>query len=363
MALFEPLEFKCGAVMKNRFMLAPLTNLQSNEDGTLSDEEFRWLMMRANGGFGMVMTCAAYVQAVGKGFPGQLGIFSDQHLAGLSRLAYEIRQLGCLAMIQLHHAGLRARPDLIEGAPVAPSDDSDSGARGLSKGGVERLAADFIAAAERADRAGFDGVELHAAHNYVLCQFLSAGTNRRKDRYGGSLENRCRLLLDILKGIRARCRRGFLVSVRMSPERFGMTLAETPEIATRLISSGLIDLLHVSLWDTFKEPAEEAFRGQTLLSYFTELDRGPVRLAAAGKLRSAATARQALEAGVDIAAIGRAAILHHDFPERCRENPEFEPEPLPVTPEYLRSEGVSDPFVEYLRNWEGFVTAASGRKS
>jgi len=342
--------------MKNRFMLAPLTNLQSNEDGTLSDQEFRWLMMRANGGFGLVMTCAAYVQPVGKGFPGQLGVFSDEHVAGLSRLAYEIRQLGSRAMLQLQHSGLRARPDLIGSvAPVGPSDDPESGARALTQVEVERLAGDFVAAAERADRAGFDGVELHAAHNYVFCQFLSAAANRREDRYGGSLDNRCRLLFDVLEGIRSRCRKEFLVSVRLSPERFGMTLTETPEIARRLAGSGLIDLLHLSLWDAFKEPEEEAFQGRTLLSWFTDFDRGPVRLVAVGKISTAAGVRAILEAGADIAAIGRAAILHHDFPRRCREDPGFEAVPLPVTPEYLHSEGVTDPFIGYLRNWEGFV--------
>ena len=80
--------------MKNRFMLAPLTNLQSHADGTLSDDEFRWLAMRAEGGFGLTMTCAAHVQAAGQGFPGQLGIFDDKHLPGLARLAEAINQTG-----------------------------------------------------------------------------------------------------------------------------------------------------------------------------------------------------------------------------------------------------------------------------
>ena len=76
------MDFPCGATMKNRFMLAPMTNTQSHEDGTLSDEEFRWLTMRAEGGFGLVMTCASHVQEIGKGFSGQLGIFGDQHIPG-----------------------------------------------------------------------------------------------------------------------------------------------------------------------------------------------------------------------------------------------------------------------------------------
>ena len=99
--------------MKNRFMLAPLTNSQSHEDGIMSEEEFHWLTMRSKGGFGLTMTCAAHVQAIGKGFPGQLGVFSDDHLEGLIRLAKEIKSNNSLAIVQLHHAGMRSPKELI----------------------------------------------------------------------------------------------------------------------------------------------------------------------------------------------------------------------------------------------------------
>ena len=89
--LFDPLTLASGATLKNRFILAPLTNSQSHADGTLSDEEYHWLTKRAEGGFSLTMTCAAHVQAVGQGFPGQLGIFSDNHLEGLTRLAAGIK--------------------------------------------------------------------------------------------------------------------------------------------------------------------------------------------------------------------------------------------------------------------------------
>jgi len=353
--LFEPLKFQRGPAMKNRFLLAPLTNLQSHADGTLSNEELHWLALRAEGGFGLVMTCASHVQAVGQGFPGQLGVYADFHIAGLTRLASELHRRGSLAMLQLHHAGLRSPADLIGEAPVSASDDEKTGARALTTEEVEQLAEDFVAAALRAERAGFDGVQVHGAHGYVICQFLSAETNRRNDRYGGSLDNRCRLLFDILEGIRGRCQPDFLVSVRLSPERFGMTLSEATVIAQRLFDSGLIDLLDMSLWDVFKKPEETEFRSKPLMDWFTELDRGAVRLSVAGKIRSAKDVQSVFAKGVDALTIGRAAILHHDFPERCRDDPFFEPVELPVTPEYLHSEGLSAPFVEYMRNWEGFV--------
>ena len=192
--LFAPLPLAHGPAMKNRFMLAPLTNLQSHPDGRLSDDEFHWLTYRATGGFGLVMTCAAHVQRIGQGFPGQLGVFSDDHLPGLSRLAATIRAEGALSAVQLHHAGIRSPADLIGETPVGPSADAETGARALTEGEVEALIEDFIAAAVRAERAGFDGVELHGAHGYILCAFISPETNRRTDRFGGSLENRARIV-------------------------------------------------------------------------------------------------------------------------------------------------------------------------
>ena len=125
--LFDPLSFTRGPAMKNRFMLAPLTNMQSNDDGTLSDEEYRWLTMRAEGGFGLTMTCAAHVQAVGQGFGGQLGVFSDNHIEGLSRLAKGIIDNDSVAICQLYHGGMRAPAEVIGQAPVSASNDKESG--------------------------------------------------------------------------------------------------------------------------------------------------------------------------------------------------------------------------------------------
>ncbi|NJD30587.1 MAG: NADH:flavin oxidoreductase [Gammaproteobacteria bacterium] len=357
--LFEPLSFSHGATMRNRFMLAPLTNCQSHDDGTLSDDEFRCLTMRAQGGFGLTTTCASHVQARGRGFPGQLGIYSDAHLPGLTRLASAIRQAGSLALVQLHHAGMRAPPALIGTQPVCPSDDPETGARALEAAEVEQLIEDFVAAAHRAERAGFDGVEIHGAHGYVLCQFLSAEINRRTDRFGGSLDNRARILFDIVAGVRARCRRDFMLGVRLSPERFGMQLAEVRAVAQRLMSEGAIDFLDMSLWDVFKEPNEAAFQGRSLLSCFTELDRGSVRLGAAGRIMSGADAARCLAQGLDFVVIGRGAILHHDFPDRVRADAAFEATRLPVTSEHLRNEGLGPAFVKYMGNWKGFVAEPS----
>ena len=357
-SLFDSLAFKRGPAMKNRFMLAPLTNLQSHADGRLSDEEFKWLTMRAEGGFGLTMTCAAHVQAIGQGFPGQLGIFSDDHLEGLTRLAKKIRESESVSIVQLHHAGMRSPEELIGKKPVCPSDHEDPSARALMLFEVEALVEDFIRAAVRAEQAGFDGVELHGAHGYILGQFFSAEINQRSDRYGGTLENRSRILFEIIDGIRTRCRADFMLGVRLSPERFGVTLPEARELAQRVMAEGKVDFLDMSLWDVFKEPAEEEFKGRSLISYFAELDRGETRLGVAGKIYSAQAAQRCLASGVDFVLAGRAAILHHDFPRRVHDDAAFRMAETPVSRAYLAREGLSEKFIDYMAGWAGFVEDA-----
>lgn len=353
--LFTPLTFAHGPAMKNRLMLAPLTNTQSHADGRMSDEEFKWLTMRAEGGFGLTMTCAAHIQRTGQGFPGQMGCWSDDHLEGLSRLAAAIKAQGSVAVVQLHHAGMRSPAELIGETPVCPSDNAEFKARALTSPEVEQLTQDFIAGAVRAEKAGFDGVEIHGAHGYVLAQFLSPKVNQRTDQWGGSAGNRARIVVDILKGVRARCRADFQLGLRLSPERFGLDTGEIRDLAQRLMTDGLIDYLDMSLWDVRKAPMDEAYKDKSLIQWFTDLDRGAVRLGVAGKVMTPADAEWCLEQGCDYVLIGRGAILHHDWPKLAAADPAFRPIALPVTREHLHREGLSDKFVTYMQAWKGFV--------
>lgn len=353
--LFQPLHFKSGTSLKNRFMLAPLTNTQSHSDGRLSDDEYHWLTLRAKGGFGLTMTCAAHVQAVGQGFPGQLGVFGDEHLEGLTRLAQGIKAEDSLAVVQLHHAGMRSPAELIGQPPVCPSDNAETGAVALSTEAVEQLIEDFICAAERAEKAGFDGVEIHGAHGYILAQFLSGTINQRQDHFGGSLENRMRPITQIIDGVRARCRPSFLLGLRLSPERFDVQLPDIIQVAKVILAAGKIDFLDMSLWDSFKEPQDEAYQGRSLLSYFTELERGGVALGIAGKLRNPEEVNRAMTTGIDFVMLGRAAILHHDFPMQMQVDSYFTPVRNPVSADYLRQEGLGENFITYMSGWKGFV--------
>jgi 2,4-dienoyl-CoA reductase-like NADH-dependent reductase (Old Yellow Enzyme family) len=354
--LTDPLTLTRGGALKNRFVLAPMTNGQSHDDGRLGDAEYRWLVKRAEGGFGLTMTCAATVQKEGIGFNGQLGIYRDDHLEGLQRLAAGIKAHQSHAVVQLHHAGMRSPIAHIGRAPQCPSDDAETGAKAMTHDEVKQSIDAFVAAARRADRAGFDGVELHGAHGYLICEFLSPEINRRDDEYGGSLENRARFLFEAIDGIREVCRQDFSLGVRLSPERFGMQLLEIRTVASRLLEEGKIDYLDMSLWDCFKEPEDPALRGRNLMSYFTDLPRHGVRLGAAGKIASGADAALVLAAGMDFVVVGRSAVLHHDFAGRVAADPAFVPVAIPVSPEYLRSEGLSDTFIKYMRHWKGFVT-------
>ena len=349
-SLHHPLTFRSGATLKNRFVLSPLTNLQSHPDGVLSDDEYRWLTMRAEGGFALTMTCAASVQAEGVGFPGQLGFHDDAHLAGLARLARAIKAHGSHAVAQLHHGGLRSLSNA-----KAPSVDEKLNAQAMTLDDIQHSRDCFIAAARRAERAGFDGVELHGAHGYLICSFLSPELNRREDAYGGDPERRARFLFEIIDGVRAATRPGFSLGVRLSPERWGLRVTEIADVAQRLMREAKVDYIDMSLWDVRKEPQDEALQGRTLASYFTELDRGDVRLGAAGKIMSAQDARDVLAMGFDFPILGRAAILHHDFPRRAAADANFAAIATPVSEAYLHEEGLGPAFVNYMRTWKGFV--------
>lgn len=355
-AFTDAVAFPRGPAMKNRLMLAPLTNFQSHADGTLSDDEHNWLVKRATGGFGLTMTAAAPVQRSGQGFPGQLGIWSDEHIPGMRRLADAIRAEGSIGSVQLYHGGLRADPQASGLPRVAPWDDAETGARALTTAEVEQLVEDHVVAAQRVERAGFEGVELHGAHGYLLCQFLDPVHNLRTDRYGGSFENRARVIWEIVDGIRARTAKDFQVGIRLSPERFEIDLGESLEFARQVMASGKFDYLDMSLWDCFKEPQDPRYKGRPLIDLFAEVPRNGTPLGVAGKIMDSATVRRCLDHGADFVLIGRGAILHHDFAKRAIADPDFRSIARPVTREYLRNEGLGPAFVEYMATgWKGFV--------
>lgn len=354
------LTFSHGPEWRNRVALAPLTNLQSESDGVLSDDEFTWLTRRAEGGFGMVMTCAAFVSDAGHSFPGQLGVSDDKHLPGLTRLADGIRAAGAVSSLQLQHGGRRGDGALSDDL-VAPWDDAKYNAAALTTDGVEQMVDAFATAARRAERAGFDGVEIHGAHGYLIAQFLDGRSNTRTDRYGGSADNRFRVVHETIAAIRATTGPDFQLGLRLSPERYGIVLDEARELAAQVMTDGAIDYLDMSMWDTFKTPHGGDPGDRPLLDLFTELPRGDVRLGVAGKILTAAQVRECLDRGADFVLAGTAGILHHDFPRRVLDDPDFAAtHPQPAS--HFVAESVGPAFLDYLSsNWDDFVTADSVR--
>jgi len=341
MSLHRSVHFRCGLTMSNPFILAPLTNTQCQSNGHLSDEEIHWLTMRAKGGFGMVMTCAAFVDSKGQGFPNQMSMCADVNGHRHKEMTDQIRDLGALSVVQLHHGGSRSPEDLIGGTPITPNNQSLAGVHGIRQA--------FISAAQRAQAFGYDGVQVHGAHGYLLAQFLSPTLNSRTDKYGGPLENRFRLIQEILDGIRTVCGPHFLLSLRLSPERFGMELDEVLQVADWLLQQQSVDLLDWSLWDVDKSVDK-----RRLLDVVTRQNRGDTRITVAGKIDSSSKCRDVLEHS-DAVSIGRGAILHHDFPIRAMNGLDFRARSLPVTTEYLKNEGLSTNFVRYMCRWDGFV--------
>jgi 2,4-dienoyl-CoA reductase-like NADH-dependent reductase (Old Yellow Enzyme family) len=344
--LFEPLTFQRGPAMRNRFMLAPMTSQQSAEDGTASPTELRWLVRRGAGGFGQVNTCCAHVVPDGKGFPGELGIFDDRLLPGLSSIAAGLRDQGALSNVQLYHGGAKALRNR-----VGPVDDPAAGVRGLDLDQIDALVVAFVDAAVRAEAAGFTGVQLHGAHGYLISNFLSRELNHRTDDYGGGLDGRTRLLDRIVVGIRERCSPSFQLGVRLSPERFGQDLFETLETAERLAESGAVDYLDFSLWDAFK-PADDPRAGAgSLLARCLDISRAGCRVGVAGRIVQPDDALRCRQAGADYVSLGKVAILNHDYPERLRADADFTPRWGSVTAEELAAEGLGRRFIDYLATY------------
>ncbi len=348
---------RTGTVLRNRTVLAAMTNKQSAEDGTLSHAEIQWLVRRAAGGFGITTTAATHVTEGGKSWSGEMGVWSDHHLPGLTRLADGIRAAGSISLAQLFHGGRRAPREYTGVQPVSasamPGDERTEAARALSADEVESLVEAFIAAAVRCARAGLDGVELHGAHGYLISQFLGTRTNRRADRWGGDLPGRAQFLQAIVEGIRAATGPDFLIAVRLSPQLpdIGITLKDSEALAP-LVAGWGVDLVHVSCWDV-------AIRAEDDNRTFTRRFRaalGPaVPLISTGGIWSRSDAHFTLEEGADLVGVARAGIGHPDWPQQLMAGT-VEPARPPFTPAQLAAADLSPPFIDYMRRWKGFVT-------
>jgi len=264
-------------------------------------------------------------------------------------------------LVQLYHGGLRSPSRLtgvqpLSASPIAAGDDTGEGAREATGEEIEEIIEAFVQAAHRAYRAGFTGVEIHGAHGYLLTQFIDPSTNQRRDQWGGSLENRSRILMEIVRRIRTLITEPFILGVRISPEAYQagqqLKLEESLEIA-RMLEQEKVDYLHISLGDVFRKPLSALDGAKTVVEHFAELPH-KMALMVAGGLSSPEQAKQALSLGADLLALGRIAIAYADWPRLAGE-PGFQPLPPPYDPVYLGRQGLSIGFVNYMKRWKGFV--------
>jgi len=364
MTLLTPYTFRnSGMTSVNRIALAPMTNQQSNEDGTLSNDEYNWLMRRAEGGFGIIITCAAHVSKDGQGWPGELGIFDDIHLSGLQRLAHGIHQYKSLAIVQIFHGGARSPFDVTGSQPWSASDHiMHVGSKKIEvKEGtneqIESTIDAFVASAKRAYEAGFDGVELHGAHGYLLHQFLSSITNTRSDKWGGSFDNRSRLIRTILQKIKTSLPSDFIVGVRLSPEDKytfqGIDFDECLTLASLLAADGA-DYIHVSPWDALKKPEKYLDGDKALITYFRDIIPAKTAVIVAGEIWSREDGEKAISLGADIVALGKSAIGMPEWPKLIND-PDFLPIKPPYSISHLHNAGLSAKFIDYMKRWKGFV--------
>lgn len=243
-ALFQPYTLNNGVTIKNRLVVAPMTHYASHENGSISAQERRFLAHRATD-FGLFITAATLVSPEGKAFVGQPYAFDDSHLESLRETAQIIKQQGAKAILQIHHGGDRALADLVpQHQTYSPS--GTNGSQALNEAQIQAIIQGFAKATELAIQAGFDGVEIHGANGYLIQQFFSAQSNQRQDQWGGSLENRLRFPLAIIKAVhqakQAAAREDFIIGYRFSPEEAGdngLTMQDTFALIDALVEQPL----------------------------------------------------------------------------------------------------------------------------
>lgn len=324
--LFTPYTLNNGVVIKNRLAVAPMTHYASHEDGTLSDEERRFIERRADG-FGLFITAATCVSPEGKSFYGEPEAADEKHLPSLQETAKLIQSQGTKAILQIHHGGksivthdgILPTPAIPEGSHrLAPSPDGD--ARQANENDIQALIQAFANATRLAIQAGFDGVEIHGANGFLLQQFYSAKSNRRTDQWGGSRENRMKFPLAVIDAVAAvkndMARPDFIIGYRFSPEEDGeqgLTMADTFALVDKLVENPL-QYLHVSLIEFHKKARRGADPHITRMQHLHERIAGRLPLIGVGTLLSGQDILQAYQSGwAEFIALGKAVMLNPDL--------------------------------------------------
>lgn len=322
--LFDPISVR-GITARNRIVMPPLANDWAGDDGHVTDAHVTHYALHAKNEVGTIIVEHCYIDLGGRFSCQQLGISDDAHVRGLARIASAIKEGGAVSSIQINHAAARSSSDIVDDWPVAPSDVSVPGTsvapRPLEKREIEALIATYADAAERAVRAGFDSVELHGAHGFLLSEFISPYMNQRRDEYGGSFENRMRFPLAVIAAVRERVGDKPLF-YRLGADdltRGGLTIDKGKQVA-RILEGAGVDVLDVSGGICGATPPY----GPEYQGYFVPLAKAiknsvGVPVIAVGGIKEASFANSVIAEGIaDMVAVGRALLEDAEWAVKAR---------------------------------------------
>jgi 2,4-dienoyl-CoA reductase-like NADH-dependent reductase (Old Yellow Enzyme family) len=316
--------------IRNRVVMAPMTTRLADEDGFVTEEAVHYYMARARGGVGLITVEMASPTRAGRHRQHELGIYDDCFLPGLKWLTAGVHTCGAKASIQLGHGGGHTRMDICGETPVAPSAvrhavfevaDGTVIPKEMTHEDIEFTIAGFAAAAVRAERAGFDCVEIHGAHGYLISQFLNPVENRRTDAYGGSLENRARFGLQVIAAVKEAVR--IPVIFRLSVDDFfpgGLVFTEGRQVALMAVKTGA-DALHITAGHYRSLPSAARMippmqdADATFLAYAADIKKDTaVPVISVGRLGDPAVAKDAVASGkADFVALGRALLADPEW--------------------------------------------------
>ncbi|GGF25156.1 putative NADH-dependent flavin oxidoreductase YqiG [Halobacillus andaensis] len=326
MQLSQSFTLPSGVELKNRVLMAPMTNFLSNDDGTVSLNELDYYARRS-GGVGAVITACANVNAQGKGFDGEIGVDRDDLIPGLRKLAASIHEQGSKAILQIYHGGRMCPPHLVphnetvSASAVAPEREGAVTPRALTEEEIEQTIFDFGEATRRAIEAGFDGVEIHGANTYLLQQFFSPHSNRRDDQWGGNVRDRMNFPLAVIesvtKTVTAHANEPFVVGYRLSPEEReepGITMEDTLQFIDVLTEQNL-DYLHISLSQFHQPSMREKNPTKPVIKQIAERAGQKVPVMGVGSLYTPNEVEEALET-VPLISLGRELLIEPDWMQK-----------------------------------------------
>jgi 2,4-dienoyl-CoA reductase-like NADH-dependent reductase (Old Yellow Enzyme family) len=327
---------RIGSVeIRNRIVMPPMTTRLADNEGRVTDDSINYYLARVRGGVGLVTVEMASPERAGRHRMRELGIYDDQFLPGLSRLVTEIHRAGGKCSIQLGHGGGHTRFDICGETPVAPSaiphpvyevTNQTIIPRAMTVMDIQNTVQAFAAAAVRAEKAGFDVVEIHAAHGYLISQFLTPYENRRTDQYGGPIENRARMGLEVLRAVKAAVR--IPVVYRLSVDDYfpeGLQYADGKQVALWAAEAGA-DALHIAAGHYRSLPSAARmippmnYPDATFLAYAAAVKKETgVPVIAVGRLGDPEVAAEAIETGkADFIALGRTSIAEPEWVEKLK---------------------------------------------